>query len=81
MCFEVMLVYAYLCILDCIFLGFLILENFKASKFSSCKGLLRVCQTFQDEIFCEGSFHIYFFLDKNLKSFVYYCIKISLGMW
>lgn len=46
--------------------------NFKASRFSSCKGLLRVCELFQHHILSKDSFHIYLF-DKNLEEFL--CIS------
>lgn len=49
--------------------------HFKVSKFSSCKGLLRVCELFQHEILSKDSFNIYFLFDKNLEEFcesIYY---------
>ena len=59
-CFEVIILSIYyICTLDWAFSGVLILKDFNAFKFSSCKGFLRVCLMFQHVLLCEGSFHIY----------------------
>lgn len=46
--------------------------NVKTSRFSSCKGLLRVCELLQHEILSKVNFHIYFLFNRNLEYFFVY---------